>query len=539
WNHRAACNKRSPLAQQPSNQCAANVDNIECEPRDAMQFKRTLSPAHTHHLLQLLSLLILILLEEAVTYTLQQPRNCRVYTLTIDMATATANNVATTSATASMTSSTFIGANSNNNNNTANTSTTTSTHNINSNHNHNNALSSNSNNKAPASQYGSVVSPLSAGMDCLTIDNLAATMSPGSAHSGVASPTQSSQSPNYPPNHPLSGSKHVCSICGDQASGKHYGVYSCEGCKGFFKRTVRKNLSYACRESRNCVIDKRQRNRCQYCRYQKCLRVGMKREAVQEERQRAKDKADGLVESTSSTHNDVHIDKIVEAEIKLEHFTDVELDKITHHSALTQTIDPHLAIRCAAQRHINQLIEWAKMMPKFTELLIEDQITLLKTNWNELMIADMAFRSVETLKERGLYLGQGIVIHRDQAHEIGVSLMFDRILSEIVAKMHAMNIDKSELACLRAIILFNPETNGLKSSQNIEKIRENVFRSLQSYCLRNSSSQPIRYGKLLLRLPDLRSIGLKCDEPHIFTNLCCLNGNFDSFLLAALKTTTP
>ena len=62
--------------------------------------------------------------------------------------------------------------------------------------------------------------------------------------------------------------------------------YSCEGCKGFFKRTVRKDLSYACREDRNCVIDKKQRNRCQYCRYQKCLNCGMKREAVQEERQR-------------------------------------------------------------------------------------------------------------------------------------------------------------------------------------------------------------------------------------------------------------
>lgn len=58
-------------------------------------------------------------------------------------------------------------------------------------------------------------------------------------------------------------------------------IFSCEGCKGFFKRTVRKNLSYACREENKCIIDKRQRNRCQYCRYQKCLTMGMKREAVQ------------------------------------------------------------------------------------------------------------------------------------------------------------------------------------------------------------------------------------------------------------------
>ncbi len=53
---------------------------------------------------------------------------------------------------------------------------------------------------------------------------------------------------------------------------------SCEGCKGFFKRTVRKDLTYACRDERNCMIDKRQRNRCQYCRYMKCLAMGMKRE---------------------------------------------------------------------------------------------------------------------------------------------------------------------------------------------------------------------------------------------------------------------
>ncbi|XP_058840549.1 protein ultraspiracle-like, partial [Topomyia yanbarensis] len=123
---------------------------------------------------------------------------------------------------------------------------------------------------------------------------------------------------HYPPNHPLSGSKHLCSICGDRASGKHYGVYSCEGCKGFFKRTVRKDLSYACREDKNCTIDKRQRNRCQYCRYQKCLACGMKREAVQEERQRSSKFSIKVkneeINSTSSVR-DVTIERIHEAEL--------------------------------------------------------------------------------------------------------------------------------------------------------------------------------------------------------------------------------
>lgn len=76
----------------------------------------------------------------------------------------------------------------------------------------------------------------------------------------------------------------ACVICGDNGSGYHYSVYSCEGCKGFFKRTVQKDLQYKCREYQSCLINKFTRNQCQYCRFQKCLTVGMKREAVREDR---------------------------------------------------------------------------------------------------------------------------------------------------------------------------------------------------------------------------------------------------------------
>ena len=55
----------------------------------------------------------------------------------------------------------------------------------------------------------------------------------------------------------------LCAVCGDNAACQHYGVRTCEGCKGFFKRTVQKNAKYVCLADRNCPVDKRRRNRCE------------------------------------------------------------------------------------------------------------------------------------------------------------------------------------------------------------------------------------------------------------------------------------
>ncbi|XP_023938756.2 retinoic acid receptor RXR-alpha-A-like [Bicyclus anynana] len=76
----------------------------------------------------------------------------------------------------------------------------------------------------------------------------------------------------------------LCRVCGDKASGKHYGVPSCDGCRGFFKRSIRRNLDYICKENGRCVVDVSRRNQCQACRFSKCLRVNMKKDAVQHER---------------------------------------------------------------------------------------------------------------------------------------------------------------------------------------------------------------------------------------------------------------
>ncbi|XP_069041166.1 nuclear receptor ROR-alpha isoform X2 [Lepisosteus oculatus] len=71
-----------------------------------------------------------------------------------------------------------------------------------------------------------------------------------------------------------------CKICGDKSSGVHYGVITCEGCKGFFRRSQQASVTYSCSRQKNCLIDRASRNRCQHCRLQKCVAQGMSRDAV-------------------------------------------------------------------------------------------------------------------------------------------------------------------------------------------------------------------------------------------------------------------
>ncbi|KAM9307130.1 steroidogenic factor 1b [Pholidichthys leucotaenia] len=82
------------------------------------------------------------------------------------------------------------------------------------------------------------------------------------------------------------GLEELCPVCGDKVSGYHYGLLTCESCKGFFKRTVQNNKKYTCAENQDCKIDKARRKRCPFCRFQKCLHVGMRLEAVRADRMR-------------------------------------------------------------------------------------------------------------------------------------------------------------------------------------------------------------------------------------------------------------
>lgn len=144
-------------------------------------------------------------------------------------------------------------------------------------------------------------------------------------------------------------SQELCVVCGDKASGRHYGAISCEGCKGFFKRSIRKQLGYACRGNRDCEVTKHHRNRCQYCRLQKCLNMGMRADSVQSERKpldSVRDKP--LTPSASSSSQRIYIRRDIRSPLAALSTFSVEKDGRTG-----SILDSALTSNCSVQNHVS------------------------------------------------------------------------------------------------------------------------------------------------------------------------------------------
>ncbi|XP_062836324.1 hepatocyte nuclear factor 4-gamma isoform X3 [Anolis carolinensis] len=243
------------------------------------------------------------------------------------------------------------------------------------------------------------------------------------------------------------GANGLCAICGDRATGKHYGASSCDGCKGFFRRSIRKNHVYTCRFSRQCIVDKDKRNQCRYCRLKKCFRAGMKKEAVQNERDRISTRR-----STSEGSSSPSINTLAQAEVLSRQIsvsspsagpTDINVKKIAGISDICESMKQQLLV----------LVEWAKYIPAFCDLRLDDQVALLRAHAGEHLLLGAAKRSM--VYKDIILLGNDFIIHRNSS-EIEISRVANRILDEIIHPFQEIQIDDNEYACLKAIVFFDP-----------------------------------------------------------------------------------
>ncbi|KAL8614836.1 hypothetical protein ACOMHN_040023 [Nucella lapillus] len=302
-----------------------------------------------------------------------------------------------------------------------------------------------------------------------------------------------------------------CAICGDRATGKHYGASSCDGCKGFFRRSVRKNHVYACRFSRVCVVDKDKRNQCRYCRLRKCFRAGMKKEAVQNERDRISVRRTSY-DQENAQNGSLSVATLLNAEL-LSRQMGSQLN--TQDIANKKVASPNDV--CESMKHqLLILVEWAKYIPCFCELSLDDQVALLRAHAGEHLLLGVAKRSL-ALNDFLLLGNDAIITRHSQDQDIG--RIASRILDELVQPLRDVTIDETEFACMKAIVFFDPVARGLSDVAKIKSFRYQIQVNLEDYISDRQYDTRGRFGEILLMLPSLQSITWQMIEQVQFAKL--------------------
>uniref|UniRef100_A0A8C3FX15 Nuclear receptor subfamily 2 group F member 1 n=1 Tax=Chrysemys picta bellii TaxID=8478 RepID=A0A8C3FX15_CHRPI len=312
--------------------------------------------------------------------------------------------------------------------------------------------------------------------------------------------------------------QHIeCVVCGDKSSGKHYGQFTCEGCKSFFKRSVRRNLTYTCRANRNCPIDQHHRNQCQYCRLKKCLKVGMRREAVQRGRMPPTQPNPGQYALTNGDPLNGHcyLSGYISLLLRAEPYPTSRYG--------SQCMQPNNIMGIEnicelAARLLFSAVEWARNIPFFPDLQITDQVALLRLTWSELFVLNAAQCSMP-LHVAPLLAAAGLHASPMSADRVVAFMDHIRIFQEQVEKLKALHVDSAEYSCLKAIVLFTSDACGLSDAAHIESLQEKSQCALEEYVRSQYPNQPSRFGKLLLRLPSLRTVSSSVIEQLFFVRL--------------------
>uniref|UniRef100_A0A3Q4NA78 Estrogen receptor 2b n=1 Tax=Neolamprologus brichardi TaxID=32507 RepID=A0A3Q4NA78_NEOBR len=340
---------------------------------------------------------------------------------------------------------------------------------------------------------------------------------------------------------------HFCAVCHDYASGYHYGVWSCEGCKAFFKRSIQGHNDYICPATNQCTIDKNRRKSCQACRLRKCYEVGMMKCGVRRERcgfRGARHRRGGpqprdttgqsLVrvglgprgqrhlhlgtpgDTSVHTHtNHTHystmspeefISRIMEAEPP-EIYLMGDLKKPFTETSMMMTLTN------LADKELVLMISWAKKIPGKIQAT---QFSLL--SWFSLLPLS-PFLSFCSLHLVFLHFFSFCLFREEGQCVEGIMEIFDMLLAA-TSRFRELKLQREEYVCLKAMILLNsslctssPQTpEELESRNKLLRLLDSVIDALVwaiSKLGLSTQQQTLRLSHLTMLLSHIRHVSNK------------------------------
>ncbi|KAF3700746.1 Estrogen receptor beta [Channa argus] len=340
---------------------------------------------------------------------------------------------------------------------------------------------------------------------------------------------------------------HFCAVCHDYASGYHYGVWSCEGCKAFFKRSIQGHNDYICPATNQCTIDKNRRKSCQACRLRKCYEVGMMKCGVRRERcsyRGARHRRGGLqsrdstgrglvgVRLTSRAQRHLHLEN------PLPHMDNVHHSSMSPEEFISRIMEAEppeiylmedlkkpfteasmmMSLTNLADKELVLMISWAKKIPGFVELSLVDQIHLLKCCWLEILMLGLMWRSVDHPGK--LIFSPDFKLNREEGQCVeGIMEIFDMLLAA-TSRFRELKLQREEYVCLKAMILLNsnlctssPQTaEELESRNKLLRLLDSVIDALVwaiSKLGLSTQEQTLRLGHLTMLLSHIRHVSNK------------------------------
>lgn len=282
-----------------------------------------------------------------------------------------------------------------------------------------------------------------------------------------------------------SGQAHkICLVCSDEASGCHYGVVTCGSCKVFFKRAVEGQHNYLCAGRNDCIIDKIRRKNCPACRFRKCLQAGMNLEARKNKKLIKMKVQQPSRPSEPASNMPVPIiprsmPQLVPTMLSVLKAIEPEIIYSGYDSTLPDTSSRLMStLNRLGGLQVISAVKWAKSLPGFRNLHLDDQMTLLQCSWLFLMSFSLGWRSYEQCNGRMLCFAPDLVINETR---MKLPLMGDQCeqMLKICNEFVRLQVSYDEYLCMKVLLLLGTvPKEGLKSQAVFDEIRMTYIKEL-------------------------------------------------------------